>query len=500
MTMKKYLLLSVALFAFVVCFAQTRTDAEMDSIAMSVLGRNAQYAKSKGRAKNQMTFEKKRMENLTIVSNSTGAVIVSNHQKATPVLGYSFDYQQEELPCGYQWWLEAMDQSLSQKYSRKATIRPPSNLPSKVEPFVTSHWHQRRPYNNLCPDGTVAGCVAITLAQILYTYKYPVHGIGNRSYEWRGKTLSADFENTYYDWENMLDIYRNNNYTDQQAHAVAELVSHCGISVNMSYGSNSSSASYYYLYLSLHSSFDYNTEPYTGRSRYSDNEWMNMIFSDLSQGKPIAYCGEEVAGQAGHAFVLDGYDENGLIHVNWGWGYDDGYYDLSQIYPYNQQMIYGITPLYNTIDRNVYLAVQHALNGSVQLVVEQGQAYEYRIEPADGWRIHSVTFNGQDVTAELSANNEYKTPAISESSVLNVTFEEDGTGIAIQSESPLRVLAYGNTIQVSGAETGEKIAVYSADGKSVKSGEMEHGAATIVRPENQTYIVKGRQKTVKVRL
>ena len=64
----------------------------------------------------------------------------------------------------------------------------------------------------------------------------------------------------------------------------------------------------------------------------------------------------------------------------------------------------------------------------------------------------------------------------------------------------MRVNAYGNAIRISGAETGEKIAVYSADGKIVKSVKAEHGTATIVLPENQTYIVKGRQKTVKVRL
>lgn len=31
-----------------------------------------------------------------------------------------------------------------------------------------------------------------------------------------------------------------------------------------------------------------------------------------------------------HAFVYDGYDENGLVHVNWGWaGLDDGYFDIN---------------------------------------------------------------------------------------------------------------------------------------------------------------------------
>ena len=116
------------------------------------------------------------------------------------------------------------------------------------------------------------------------------------------------------------------------------------------------------------------------------------------------------------------------------------------------------------------------------------------------WRIHSVTYNGEDVTAEVSSDGSYTTPVISSDAVLNVIFEQGSSGIAVQAEGSLRVLAYGNTIQVLGAETGEQIAVYSVDGKLVERVAAEHGTATISLPENQTYIVKGQQKTVKVRL
>ena len=34
----------------------------------------------------------------------------------------------------------------------------------------------------------------------------------------------------------------------------------------------------------------------------------------------------------GHNFVIDGYDENGLVHVNWGWhGQQDGYFDIATL-------------------------------------------------------------------------------------------------------------------------------------------------------------------------
>ena len=183
--------------------------------------------------------------------------------------------------------------------------------------------------------------------------------------------------------------------------------------------------------------------------------------------------------------TLNGTDVTGDLYNNT--------YTIAQIKEdFDFTVTFAVSPL--------YVEIRYADGGCVKQKVEKGIAYEYKIEPADGWHIHSVTFNGRDVTSELSANNEYKTPAISESSVLNVVFEQGSSGIAVQSESPLRVLAFGNTIQVLGAETGEQIAVYSVDGKLVERVAAKHGTATISLPENQTYIVKGRTKTVKVRL
>lgn len=164
-------------------------------------------------------------------------------------------------------------------------------------------------------------------------------------------------------------------------------------------------------------------------------------------------------------------------------------------------MINGIKPKDKEIDTNIYLTIQHALNGSLNLVVNEEKAYDYKFEPAEGWRIHSVTFNGKDVTTELNADNEYKTPKITANSTLYVTYEKTGSSNVSLSESGSRVLAYGNNITIKDATAGERIVVYSVDGKEVAAAIADgHGIVTIVLPENQTYIVKGQMKTVKVRL
>ena len=73
------------------------------------------------------------------------------------------------------------------------------------------------------------------------------------------------------------------------------------------------------------------------RSDYSEPEWMDMVYNELSHGRPLYYQGVYVNFDpavglmaAGHSFLIDGYDEQGMVHVNWGWyGNYDGYFDIA---------------------------------------------------------------------------------------------------------------------------------------------------------------------------
>ena len=224
-------------------------------------------------------------------------------------------------------------------------------------------------------------------------------------------------------------------------------------------------------------------------------------------GGKIAYGGQVVSGGTGRISVSRNQSVTLTITPDEGYeiqsvtlnGNDvtndlyDNTYTIAQIKEnYDFVVTFAVSPM--------YVAIQYADGGCVKHQVEKGKTYNYLIAPADGWQIHSVSFNGNDVTAELSSKNVFTTPAITSNSTLNVTFEKGTSGIVGQAESRLRVTAHGNTISVQGAEKGEQIAVYSVDGKLVETASAAHGSATITLPENETYIVKGRQKTVKVRL
>lgn len=152
-------------------------------------------------------------------------------------------------------------------------------------------------------------------------------------------------------------------------------------------------------------------------------------------------------------------------------------------------------------EQDAYLSVNQS-NGVVMMKVDREKPYfSLQIKADDGWRIHSVTFNGNDVTAEVSAEGNYTTPAITTNSTLYVIYEKVGSGIVSLSESRMRILAYGNNITIKDASEGERIVVYSVDGREVAAAIADsHGIVKMALPENQTYIVKGQTKTVKVRL
>ena len=55
-----------------------------------------------------------------------------------------------------------------------------------------------------------------------------------------------------------------------------------------------------------------------------------MVYDELKAGHPVLYIGKSESMR--HSFVVDGYDGDGLFHVNWGWsGLYNGYYSLSTL-------------------------------------------------------------------------------------------------------------------------------------------------------------------------
>lgn len=216
-----------------------------------------------------------------------------------------------------------------------------SDSPSVVvEPLVTTKWNQDAPFNNFAPEYTddnnntqrcATGCAATAMAQIMKFHNWPEQGVGHYSYEHQSfGTISSDFSEHVYDWTNMIDRYNNGEYSNVQADAVALLMKDCGVSLNMNYGPVSGASIYSYT-PAFKNYFRYSSRT-VNRSGCETAEFTRIITDELQEGRPIIYCGTGEDG--GHAFVVDGYDTNYFLHVNWGWGgYSDGYFDMNYMDP-----------------------------------------------------------------------------------------------------------------------------------------------------------------------
>lgn len=274
-----------------------------------------------------------------------GYVIVSGDDEMTELVGYAENgfFDAENVPPQMQLWLDGYAEYVAAVQSGKAKARKIllSDSPSVVvEPLVTTKWNQDAPFNNFAPEYTddnnntqrcATGCAATAMAQIMKFHNWPEQGVGHYSYEHQSfGTISSNFSEHVYDWTNMIDRYNNGEYSNVQADAVALLMKDCGVSLNMNYGPVSGASIYSY-YPAFKNYFRY-TSRTVNRSGCETAEFTKIITDELQEGRPIIYCGTGEDG--GHAFVVDGYDTNYFLHVNWGWGgYSDGYFDMNYMDP-----------------------------------------------------------------------------------------------------------------------------------------------------------------------
>ena len=150
-----------------------------------------------------------------------------------------------------------------------------------------------------------------------------------------------------------------------------------------------------------------------------------------------------------------------------------------------------------------YIALSTADNGAIWQQVEKGKQYTYRLEPAIGWKIHSVTFNNQDITSQVTEAGTITTPVInSEYSTLFVTFETSSDAVQDieKSVSDVRILGKEGGISVQNAKAGDVLQVYDIDGQLLLSERLDSDKAEIALDSKKLYVIKVADKVVKVRL
>ena len=343
------------------------------------------------------------------INGNDGFVIVAAEDVSHPVIGYStvskFVLPKATENTSFGYWLKACKTGITTLRTRgfspskevaleweKYTNNNPELIHAArltnqnssaasnpvVGPLCQTLWNQSPIYNAMCPGtGTgagkaVTGCVATTMAQIMRYWSYPTTGTGSSSYcdctangyADNYGTLSANYGATTYSWSAMpYNVTSTNN-------AVATLMYHCGVSVEMDYDPSGSgaqviSADAYNGVCAQNSYvtyFKYNPNTIQGlrRGGYSESAWLTLIENDLNLGRPVQYVGDDPS-EGGHTWVCDGYDQNNYLHMNWGWGgASDGWFQVDSLTTpgfdpsSDHEVLLGIVPLAtNTLDAGI---------------------------------------------------------------------------------------------------------------------------------------------------
>ena len=299
---------------------------------------------------------------------SEGSIVVSADDYYRPVIGFSIggtlDLNNRELAY-YLGTIQAnrsnhvvgtADPMVAAEWERVlSTGELISRNGGRARTFlVQTKWNQDYPYNKFCPThpngpgGHVyAGCVATAMSQVMKFWNHPLHGQGSHNGLHGG---SANFGATTYDWENMPVSISSSSPMEQQD-AVATLMYHCGVAVDMQWAPDGSGAFSYEVPGRISQYFHYTSaSTFQYRTSFSAANWANKVKESIDMGWPLYYSGQSSDG--GHAFVVDGYDDNDFYHFNYGWsGSGDDWFTF-ETNEFNSQdgAIFNFVPeeVYNT--------------------------------------------------------------------------------------------------------------------------------------------------------
>lgn len=314
----------------------------------------------------EISLEKILVKEINLISNEShdlyfavnlqdGFVLVSAYKNIFPVLAYAFDgaFANPEKQENVSAWLSQYERQIAhaietdapalpetaatwEKYLDEDFTSKPIEPISNVEPMLISTWDQGLYYNGQCPadpNGTgghcVTGCVATTLGQLLYYFRFPQSGTGSYSYEHPDYgTISANFAEADYDYNQMMNVL------DAPNPEVAELIFHLGVACDMVYGPQSSGMYNHKAAYALRTFFKYSPETEYVYRDSTTMDWDSLMVTHLDQKIPMYYAGWSVPNLYGHAFIVDGYQEDHFYHFNWGWGGSyDGYFYTEALTP-----------------------------------------------------------------------------------------------------------------------------------------------------------------------
>lgn len=288
--------------------------------------------------------------------NDGGFIIVSGDDRLPTIVGYATNgrLDLDNAPCNLRAFMQTV------LYHIESVLQNPLSIPLQknvignptifaggtVEPLLGNiKWNQTPPWNSQCPENgytrAYVGCVATAVAQIMRYYKWPESGVGKVIHiekadfnPRKGRKHEVDFSQQTYKWDLMPEEVNHTHPTTPEQNAeLGKICYHVGVAGKMEYLDQVSGTYSEDMAEGIREHFRYSRAmQVVKRNRYSDESWNALVKSEIDKQRPVYYAG--YGGGMGHAFVVDGYNDKGLFHVNWGWGgQSDGYFRLDLLSP-----------------------------------------------------------------------------------------------------------------------------------------------------------------------
>lgn len=413
-----------------------------------------------------------------IVNTDKGYVIVAGDDRARDILAYGEGTLTDlnDLPEAMQLYLDKFQKQMEYLQAhpglkvQKAIYRGGVS----VEPLLRTAWAQGKPYNMYCPrsgrDYCKVGCSALSLAQVMRYWEYPAGSPALPGYtgEEFGITVPALPEYTF-DWDNMWDTYEN--YTSESAidripevnkNAISYFLRYVGQAETMDYGVNMSGAEYpeimqairtfgYDEGVHIEMKWDYDD----GTVNYTEEEWGELIQSELIAGRPLVYCAFDTSGEGenmtllGHAFNVDGYDaENDMYHVNFGMSSALNAYYALDAFQIDYVTVYDFFPL-------LFAGLQ-----------PPGLSTDPRIL-VDNQNVNMECYTGETTTDTITVKGQYLTEGITvvlndENGVFSIdvnsiALDQVGNAQIVVTYAPQAVGTHNATITLSSEGADDKV-------------------------------------------
>jgi chaperonin cofactor prefoldin len=489
--MKKTLLLLSVLFlaiaseATVVNSSQAKAKAQAFLTEKSLSGHLSEVSNQKARMRDGNNTGDSYYYIFNIGDNN-GYVIVSGDDTTPAVLGYatrgSIDI--DRIPANMAAWLQGYADQIRYIQEHPVTLQDGiarvsrANHPA-VSDLIKTEWDQGDPYNLLIEkDGNVhsaTGCVTTAMAQIMYYYGHPsgtAKTIPGYTSDIK-QIVCPDLPATTFEWSKMSTTYDASS-SEESRMAVAKLMQYVSTALQADLSERQSNVWDYMQAYAMTTYFGYGKGvQLKKRDVYTDEDWDNLIYYELSHGRPVLYSGQ--ADDGGHSFVVHGYDGNGFYTVNWGWSGDqDGKYLLDALTPTNGGIGSTDTSGHGYNFRQTALVGISPDNVDIYVVKEDVVLTTEHLAIADKSNVYQLDEDGQyDVTLDVKFINkltstydfDYDFKILKDGQFCEYLFHEGGS---LEGLPPLSFFPYDTFTRPKGHESEWTLYFPDGDGKSFK--------------------------------